>query len=246
MKKITATIIFTVINITSVFCQTKDTIFNAYVSVRSEEVNFSSLKKMENTKIEDYEGVYYFGGSESESELKIIYSNGKLFACSKYYDWENDNWVLKNERESIKYEKGKIYISDKSYQLYTCIDDSNLFLKKGDKGLASFYNEVEKGKTLHYLQFNHHSFIKKPLGKYPETSFIELIPLDLEGFSIGDLQIMRNEIFARKGHIFIQGGEMDKYFSQKDWYNSLEKSRNPSLTTIEEHNVNLIRSLENR
>lgn len=246
MKKIVTSTIFTVISIVSAFSQTKDTIFNAYVSVRSEEVNFSSLKKIENTKIEDYEGVYYFGDSESESELKIIYSNGKLFACSKYYDWENDNWVLKNEREPIKYEKGKLYITDKAYQLYTCVDDSNLFLKKGDKGLASFYNEVENGKIQHYLQFNQHSLIEKPLGKYPETSFIELTPLDLEGFSKEDLQIMRNEIFARKGHIFKQDGEMYNYFSQKDWYNLLEKSANPSLNSIEKHNVNLIRSLENK
>ncbi|MEW7280381.1 YARHG domain-containing protein [Aquimarina sp. 2201CG1-2-11] len=246
MKKIVQSTFFIIISIASGFSQTKDTIFNAYVSVRTEEVNFSSLKKIENTKIYDYEGVYYFGGSESESELKIIYSNGKLFACSKYYDWEIDNWVLKNQRESIKYENEKLYVSNTPYQLYKYIDDANVLLKKGDKGLASFYNEIENEKTHHYLQFNYHSTIKKPLGKYPETSFVKLTSLDLEGFSAKELKVMRNEIFARKGYIFKQGGEMQNYFLQKDWYQSLEKTTNPNLNNIEKHNVNLIRSFESK
>lgn len=228
------------------FGQTNDTIYRAYLSVRNEEVNFSSLKKIENTVIEDYQGSYYFGASESESELRILYSNNKLFAFSEYHEWENNTWVVKNERENVKYEREKLYIDNIPYQLYICADDANLFLEKGSKGLASFYKEVENEKIYRYTQFNYRSPIKKPSGKYPETSFVKLTNDDLLNFSKQDLKLMRNEIYARRGYVFKQGGEMDLYFSKKTWYNSLEKTTSPSLNTIETYNINLIRKLEDK
>ncbi len=244
MKKGLVIIVFIVSNLTTSFSQNNDTIYKAYVSVQNEEINFSSLKKIKSPKISDYQGSYHFGDSEAESQLEILYSNDQLFARTEYNDWENNTWVLKHHRESVTYEKGILYIGDISYQLYVCADDSNLFLKKGTKGLASFYNEIENEKVYHYLQFNDDSLVEKSFGEYPETSFVKLSVKDLQRYSKRDLKIIRNEIFARNGFIFKKGGEMERYFLQKKWYNSIDKTNTPSLDTIENHNVNLILKLE--
>ncbi|NMH86137.1 YARHG domain-containing protein [Flavivirga algicola] len=243
MKKIIAPVLL-IANILTCFCQTNNTIYKAYASDRSEEINFSSLKKMEKPNLPDYQGSYRFGSSEDESQLEIIYSNDRLFARTKYNSWENDTWVLKYDREFVKYKKGILYLGSASYQLYICSDDSNLFLKKGTKGLASFHNETENGKVYHYIQFNEGNSIKKPIGKHPETSFVKLSANDLQSYSKDDLKIMRNETFARNGHVFKKGGAMEKYFLKKAWYRSMRKTRSPKLNAIEKHNVNLILKLE--
>ncbi|MCG8210951.1 YARHG domain-containing protein [Tenacibaculum finnmarkense] len=57
-----------------------------------------------------------------------------------------------------------------------------------------------------------------------------------------ELKILRNEIFARKGFIFSEEGEMDKYFRNKKWY--LPISKNVILNYIEKKNVSLIKLYE--
>ena len=55
---------------------------------------------------------------------------------------------------------------------------------------------------------------------------------------------MRNEIFARYGYIFKEGGEMEKYFKSQDWYTPEHKNVNDFLTEIEKENLKLIREVE--
>lgn len=217
------------------FSQTKDTITTAYISIQDYGVNPSTIKKIANPKISDYEGSYHFGDSEGESQLEIIYSNAKLFARTDYAEWENNTWAGKSDRLLIKYLNGKILIDKINYELS--------FSDKA-KGLTSHYYKNIDGKTHHYIQFNPDNKIEKPKGKYPETSFVKLTVDDLSRFSQSDLKIMRNEIFARKGHIFKQGGKMDNYFSQKEWYKPIEKINNSNLNDVEKHNVVLILELE--
>ena len=61
-----------------------------------------------------------------------------------------------------------------------------------------------------------------------------------------ELKIMRNEIFARYGYKFIEGGTMDKYFSHKDWYRGDYDNVDDFLTPIEKHNINLIQKCEKK
>lgn len=85
--------------------------------------------------------------------------------------------------------------------------------------------------------------IKLP-GDFTSASEKYLNRNDIINMSENDLQIMRNEIFARYGYIFEKNSEMDKYFSEKSWYNASSNNVENKLTDKEKKNVDLIRQVE--
>jgi len=100
---------------------------------------------------------------------------------------------------------------------------------------------VENG---HFLRTNSKKLKITPQGLYPQSSTRQLTRTELKKRSKHDLQIMRNEIFARYGYIFKEGGEMDKYFKSQDWYTPQHKNVNNFLTEIEKANLKLIKEME--
>ena len=82
-------------------------------------------------------------------------------------------------------------------------------------------------------------------GKYPIATNKVLTDNDLENLSRRELQIMRNEIFARHGFIFKNGGEMDRYFKNTNWYNGRYNNVDNRLSEIEKKNINFIKNHEN-
>jgi len=216
------------------FSQTRDTITFAYMSVQNYEMNLSEIKKIINPKMMDYEGSYHFGESEGESNLEIIFSNGKLYARTEYVDWENNTWVGKSDRRSVEYSNYKIVIEKTEYELST---------SDNEKGLVSHYYESVEQNIQHDIQFNPNTNIERPEGKYPEASFVKLTSKELSELSISELKIMRNEIFARKGYVFKAGGKMNNYFSKKEWYKPIKKDV-IEFSDIEKHNIELILKLE--
>jgi len=245
MKKLTLVFLISLLLLNKLsFSQTKDTITLAYVAVEMYEIDYATIKKIQKPKILDYEGSYHFGESEGESQLEIIYSNGKLFARTEYNDWEQNGWVLKHDRVPIIFVNNKIETEGSIYSLYECCQTTYLTLDEGDKGLVSHYYDKVESKNHHYIQFNPNSNIKKPKGKYPESSFVKLVLKDLTGIPKSELKIMRNEIFARNGYIFRSGGKMDNYFSKKEWYKSIEKKEKINFDDIEKYNMDMILKLE--
>jgi len=236
MKKIISTIIIALGFISICFAQVNDTIYKAYYGILSEDIRYSSVIRVEEPSISDYEGSYHFGESEGESQLEILYSNEKLFAREEYSSWKNDTWELVSVRANPSYNEGVLSVDGIDYHLY---------IYGTEKGLGSSYIDV-KEKVYHYLQFNSHRSIEKPVGTYPETSFVKLALKDLQSYSKSELKIMRNEIFARHGYSFKQGGKMDTYFSKQNWYTSLEKTSNPNVSDIEKHNIDLILLIEKK
>ncbi|WP_452232589.1 YARHG domain-containing protein [Lacinutrix sp. MEBiC02595] len=82
------------------------------------------------------------------------------------------------------------------------------------------------------------------LGLYPQASKRLLTIDDVSSLSKDDLSIMRNEVFARYGHKFNEGGKIEKYFTKQDWYNSQNIDATSLLTEIEKKNIEFIRSQE--
>lgn len=174
------------------FSQTKNTITLSYVAVQNYEIDYLTIRKRQNPKISDYQGSYHFGESEGESQLEIIYSNGKLFARMEHSDWEQNGWILKCYRVPIIFENSKIKTGGNIYELYECSQTTYLTLDKGEKGLVSHYYDNVESEDYHYIQFNPDSNIEKPKGKYPESRFVKLISKDLTNFTKYDFKIMRN------------------------------------------------------
>lgn len=80
-------------------------------------------------------------------------------------------------------------------------------------------------------------------GRWPETSQRRLNDVELANLSRADLQLMRNEIFARHGLIF-RTDAMRGHFTRQPWYRPTRDNVDALLTPIERANVGLIRARE--
>ena len=79
----------------------------------------------------------------------------------------------------------------------------------------------------------------------PDSSTRYLTEDDLMGLTSDELEIARNEIYARHGYIFKQK-KMINYFSNQRWYvKSKNKVTTDDLSEIEYANVMLIKKVEN-
>jgi len=87
-----------------------------------------------------------------------------------------------------------------------------------------------------------------PSGRFPLVSVQVMTLTELEIYAGNpirpNLQIMRNEIFARYGYRFAAGGEMAKYFSAQEWYKPQYADVTERLTETEHINIALIQLLE--
>jgi len=77
----------------------------------------------------------------------------------------------------------------------------------------------------------------------PAFSVRLLTEADIRGKSRAELRIMRNEIFARHGHIF-QSQDLRDHFSAMDWYNPRFNDVTHLLNDIERQNVAFIQRHE--
>lgn len=80
-------------------------------------------------------------------------------------------------------------------------------------------------------------------GRYPEASDRYLNKSDVSYLSRYDLKIMRNEIFARYGYIFITD-DMRNYFQKQSWYIPRYDDVNNMLNQMEKANIELIKKYE--
>lgn len=78
---------------------------------------------------------------------------------------------------------------------------------------------------------------------FPNSDREKLNKADLANLSLEELGRVRNEIFARKGHIF-QSDQYKKYFGKMEWYDPKKSISMEDLNDIEKYNVQFIQSLE--
>lgn len=77
-------------------------------------------------------------------------------------------------------------------------------------------------------------------GKYPQASFREITYADIKGMHVWDIIVMRNEIYARYGHIFTKSWELRDYFNAQSWYQPLSTNVENQLTPLEKRNVRFL------
>ena len=109
---------------------------------------------------------------------------------------------------------------------------------------------VDKSKPV--IQLNKAAEIVPGLsaGRFPLASVEVMTLTELELYAgepkLPNLQVMRNEIYARYGYKFKAGGEMDGYFCTQDWYTPQYDDVASKLTEIERINIALIQVLEKK
>lgn len=107
------------------------------------------------------------------------------------------------------------------------------------------YNYVLRSISVHgYKTSDVHQFLRTGfIGKYPFTSERLLTESEIEKYDLFELTIMRNEIFARYGHIFKTQG-MKSYFENEESYISRIVDATPFLSNIELRNIEIIKKRE--
>jgi hypothetical protein len=90
-------------------------------------------------------------------------------------------------------------------------------------------------------------------GRWPWTSSRLIQPGELAPLSLGELELMRNEIYARHGWIF-RRPDLRNYFESQPWYRPTGDLSDPEqanrrveaeLTPLERRNIRIIVSREN-
>jgi hypothetical protein len=84
---------------------------------------------------------------------------------------------------------------------------------------------------------------KKELGQYSFASLRLLKEADVENLQKGELEYMRNEIFARHGYCF-KKKKLRAQFEIEDWYVPNSTDIKNDLTVVEKKNIALIKNYE--
>jgi len=89
-------------------------------------------------------------------------------------------------------------------------------------------------------------------GRWPWTSERTIQPADLSSLSLADLDLMRNEIYARHGWVFDRW-ELREHFEKEPWYHPkgdlanrerVNQLAEAELSPIEKNNIEIILSRE--
>lgn len=213
-------------------------------SIGGEQIDVDNILTWNVDISEEYEGTYFFGFSEMESQITVSIAEGLVCVQLRRYEWMDDesgehpDWVPIYENYTNVSIKGNKFYSDQSNGEFVLYNDEkglkldNPPFQMGDDG------EYEIGLSGNEEKSNFY------YGKYTETIF-EIIEEDvLKAMSLDELQIVRNEIFARYGYIFKARGKMANYFNKQDWYRGLYKDVDDYITEIERMNIVNIQEVE--
>ena len=205
-----------------------------------DEIDETELKDWDPGNPQDFSGVYHFGDSEAESDLVLFQVGDLLVAQIVAGDFNGDGTAYIRTFQNIE----NASISDDG-EFSSLRHNGELVTYKGEKCLK-VYNSWSgiPGEGEYEVGCFSYSIKQFYPGDYPQASTQLLEKDDLMGFTKEQLQIMRNEIFARYGHIFRSGGKMETHFKTKDWYKPEHQSALPFLTPLEDRNIDLIKSLE--
>lgn len=200
------------------------------------------------SNIENYEGVYFYGISEGESIVTLAIANEKIdlqisnSGKEIYYNGEFAGWERNIENYTNIKIKGNKFYSDQTtgeFVLYKKDGKEIRCLKLQNPPIDLHNGKYELGEINRQDKETYFS------GKYVSTKFDMINDDKLKSMTSDELIIMRNEIFARYGYKFKEGGTMETYFEKQKWYSKSNLDVNNCLTTIETANIDNIRRVEN-
>ncbi|NME70371.1 YARHG domain-containing protein [Flammeovirga aprica] len=203
-----------------------------------EEIDDNKVTEWNASSESEYQGIYSLGYSEWEYSLVILVDGNDVVAQIKKGGWSEQNppdWVITYETLTYTHIKGNMFFADEFNGQFAIYDEGTDRVE-GFKRLDSLkiHKDYEFGSRSGKLE-DYFS------GQYPQASTKKLTDDDLWDLSAAELKIMRNEIFARYGYKFIEGGKMDQHFRAQKWYKPQHKSVDKWLTEFEKMNIKLIK-----
>jgi hypothetical protein len=194
----------------------------------------------------EYEGFYKFGEGESESDLKLFFVDTVIVGQVMQGYWEDGTgiwkWSFKN-LTNIKIDKQGKFTSDQhSGQFVTYTDRTGTY--KGLKINNPWTEWLEDERYEIGIRLKVSARLYQ--GNFTQVSTRHLTAEELSALDKGTLQIMRNEVFARYGYCFKEGGKMEKYLSEQNWYRPQHADVTNFLTQVELANIELIKQIESK
>lgn len=192
--------------------------------------------------------IFHFKNDTKNYFIKILNLDGKTYAqgISEFIKLDfnsrkgGDLHRKVEKLTNIKIEDGNI-ISDQ-------LKASFIYLKEKDNAYNEFNTNIklmvcsnDKG-NIRNCRINDDEVILTPKefpGKYPQTAFTRLGVDDLKDKKPKELELMKNEIYARYGYNFSNKDEV-KYFYNQEWYEPIIDNKNIELNDLESDNVAMI------
>ena len=140
-------------------------------------------------------------------------------------DYHSDNLIT----IKLVFENGDWYIDDV---------DAN------KQGMVTYLKEEDSSSDTDEVSSSEDSGKSQLRGN--ELSIRKLTEKDIEGLSSGELEILRNVVYARYGYLF-QREDLRRFFLQYSWYQPTNKDANEiydNFTEIERYNIDFIKRHE--
>jgi hypothetical protein len=222
---------------------------NIFNEITEEKFNSKNFTNSTNT-LKQKVGVYHFGESESEWDLVFLpYKDSIVIQIwngiwAEELGFKNQNWFHKCQTfNNVRIKENKFYFGNYSGQFVDYIEG-----KTKTKAVVLFSDPIEG---------RNYESDSAEVGFY--STSIDTFFDDKERYELSleikpeaffakktkqELKILRNTIYANYGLIFQKGGEMEKYFSRKEWYQAWQKDVSNCLTYIEKINLNTLKKFE--
>ena len=211
----------------------------------------------------NYSGVYFGGpnpgGGDDDNYALVIYDSKIVITGfilgypthSRFFNYPNI--PSENIFSNILISNDGVFTSDQGNGHFSIKE----FKKEETRVLyiASPFNENSYS-NYHYFEIVDAS--RWGIGLLPQTSLYKFKKEELLKIMIekgikqnkNNFQIIRNEIFARYGYDFREGGKMWDYFNKQSWYRKLKRINKGKTikveccSEIEKHNIRIIKQLE--
>jgi hypothetical protein len=191
----------------------------------------------------NYNGVYHFGESEWEWDLIVFATDTSLVLQGRPGTWGRDengreSWVMNCQTANNCRLTGHQFTSDHF---------SGYFMKYTEGQPAYgivLLSENGKMDTVEFGGRNQTKLVEYFDGQFPELSAKILDDKYFAAKTRDQLQLMRNEIFARYGMKFTKGGKMHTHFTKSNWYRPTKNSVEECLTLVEKRNLEKILAFE--
>lgn len=206
---------------------------------------------IETVTISPYDSELYVFDDYGYIDLTSNYTDGKIFVNGldsgiSIKDLENGTFGPVKERDTIYLSQT---VNDKEYTsrsttYYTHKESAELNfysydLKVLQNSSPSTDSPITSGNVDDYIsKYKNRDFI------IPTSNSAELTFKDLNNYSVEELFLARNEMFARHGLVFASSPNLQKFFESKSWYKADENYTGDLNTDVEDLNAGMIKSVE--
>ncbi len=176
------------------------------------------------------EAEFHKHGYIEPGDLKFY--RDKTFAAKEFGDHSAIEWtIMRAEVEAIH---GKPFTDQPWLQKFFA---ERYWYHPDSKYRPSVLSETERKNlaTIAAAQKQQRKLALAPgdMGLFQETP---ITPVLLQGLSLHELRLLRNEVYARRGKVF-NTKWIQRHFNEEEWYHPGKDTREPPLSAVEAQNV---------